>query len=172
MPCDSLSFLTILHVQDGKVNDASGAEGTGGTGSSIDEGAVTSYAKNLVSLADALVDVDRESYSAQAEAIIRRAAQVLSRTLGPLRLEVAEQALVPLARVLGGQRGVWSDAAQTLLRARSIMLTWLPPDDARVRSVSEQLAHAQAQVEMIASSGLPSSHHGRAPAQVHAASLY
>lgn len=162
----------MLRAQDAKVNGPSDQQGTGGTGASIDEGAVTSYAKNLVSLADALVEVDRENYSAQAEAIIRRAAQVLSRTLGPLRLEVAEQALVPLSRVLGGQRGDWSDAAQTLLRARSIMLTWLPPDDARVRSVSEQLAHAQAQVEM--ESGLPSieGHRRRGPAQVHAASLY
>ena len=108
------------------------------------------YAKNLVSLADALVDVNREDYMPVAEAIMQRAGQVLSRQLGPLHADIADLALVPLADLQGKGQGRWLDAAQTLLRARSILLSSLPSDHRRVEQVTEQLNLAQAQV-MVAS---------------------
>ena len=153
----------------GLAGGAGAAEPGGGGGGGVAAGAreTTVYAKNLVSLANALVEVDRETYAAHAEAIIRRAAQVLSRTLGPMHLDVADLALLPLAHILGQVRGSWLDAAQTLLRARTIMLTWLPPEHERVGDVSQLLAQAQAQVEV--ASSLPQH---RGPAPVNAASLY
>jgi hypothetical protein len=165
------SLTPSFVVQGAEVDRGERGEGAAGAGAGIDEAGIAMYAKNLVSLADALVEVDREAYSAHAESIIRRAAHVLARGLGALRLEVAELALVPLARVLGQQRGDWLDAAQTLLRARTIMLTWLPPEHPRVRNVSELLVQAQERVEM--ASSLPSGPGARrGPAPVHAASFY
>ena len=121
---------------------------------------VQMYAKNLVSFANALVDVDRESHIKHAEDIMKHASEVLSRQLGPLHVDVADLSLIPLSQLLGKVQGKWLDSAQTLLRARAIMSSSLPQDDRRVVNLSHLLQEAEAQVQVSANLQNSKKRHG------------
>jgi hypothetical protein len=56
--------------------------------------------------------------------MMRHALEVLEEALGPNHLDVANQALVPLAALLGDGLGLWPEANDTYLKAPPVQ-TWL-----------------------------------------------